>query len=180
MPSHLDSLSSSPPSPTPTLNPSSFPPSAGAAGKPDPSSFSSFPLEKQGNDSSRTLDPSPLRSSLGSGDEKGVAAEMDTSKGGKDRKHDKVDGPDSTEREFDPAAAAVDEELYFPDGGVRAWAVVAGAFVSLLACLDEMEREKRAKGSEESGGGGEASSNLFSFLPSSLLPRGLIGAFSRD
>ncbi|KAL7417054.1 major facilitator superfamily domain-containing protein [Mrakia frigida] len=37
------------------------------------------------------------------------------------------DGPDSTEREFDPASAAEDAKITFPDGGVRAWFVVAGA-----------------------------------------------------
>lgn len=53
------------------------------------------------------------------------------------------DGPDSTEREFDPASAAEDAKITFPDGGVRAWFVVAGALVSLVEVLGTEGSEGR-------------------------------------
>lgn len=83
-----------------------------------------------------------------------------------------VDGPDSTEREFDEEAAAEDEKISFPEGG-RGWFVVAGAVVSSthhlrgtgLEKVEEMWREGaffRAPRREMH--------ELAAFSPSPLLP----------
>ena len=59
------------------------------------------------------------------------------------------DGPDSTEREYDPASAAEDAKITFPDGGIRAWFVVAGALVSLVLHTSKRWGAKESEGDSE-------------------------------
>jgi len=66
-------------------------------------------------------------------------------------KREVEDGPDSTEREWDPASAAEDAKITFPEGGVRAWFVVAGALVSSSSSSAEVLKGSGGEGIFSSG-----------------------------